>query len=168
MVDVLVGIDYYYELVTGRIRRATGGSVAVETRLGWITNSAGRRPRCGWSHGVEEVGGCVERERRLRRVDVRLRAVSSSGQPVARCRMGAFAIPRIREKIRQGEIDLPDESHEAAVTSMKRWQWPPIGVGVRIGIDYYFGFIIGRMRRRATSGPVALEALIGWVACGNN
>ncbi|KRY44482.1 hypothetical protein T03_15120, partial [Trichinella britovi] len=37
VVDVLVGIDYYYELVTGRIRRATGGSVAVETRLGWIT-----------------------------------------------------------------------------------------------------------------------------------
>ncbi|KRY06664.1 hypothetical protein T12_11394, partial [Trichinella patagoniensis] len=37
VVDVLVGIDYYYELVTGRIRRAIGGSVAVETRLGWIT-----------------------------------------------------------------------------------------------------------------------------------
>ncbi|XP_003368070.1 zinc knuckle protein, partial [Trichinella spiralis] len=45
VVDVLVGIDYYYELVTGRIRRATGGSVAVETRLGWITCGRAARNR---------------------------------------------------------------------------------------------------------------------------
>ncbi|KRY40863.1 hypothetical protein T01_9662 [Trichinella spiralis] len=28
--------NYYYEFVTGRIRRATNGSLAVENRLGWI------------------------------------------------------------------------------------------------------------------------------------
>ncbi|OUC43878.1 hypothetical protein D917_09447, partial [Trichinella nativa] len=77
--------------------------------------------------------------------------------------MGAFAIQRIREKIRQGEMDISDKSHEAAVTKMKRRQWLPIGV--RIEIDY-FGFVTGRMRRRATGGPVALEALFGWVARG--
>ncbi|KRY12861.1 hypothetical protein T12_9418 [Trichinella patagoniensis] len=115
---------------------------------------------------VGKVGDCVERERRLWRVDVRRGAVGSSGQPVASRRMGAFAIQRIREKIRQGEMDISDKSHEAAVTKMKRRQWLPIGVDVRIEIDYYFGFVTGRMRRRATGGPVALEALFGWVARG--
>ncbi|KRZ47830.1 hypothetical protein T02_9183 [Trichinella nativa] len=216
MVDVLVGIDYYYELVTGRIRRAIGGSVAVETRLGWITcgrtarrrslkakvlskgedsddsprrkfgevgssgiapagnpaadgTVASKRLELEGSYGnlrVGKVGGCVDRERRLWRVDVRRGAVGSSGQPVASRRMGAFAIQRIREKIRQGEMDISDKSHEAAVTKMKRRQWLPIGVDVRIEIDYYFGFVTGRMRRRATGGPVALEALFGWVARG--
>ncbi|KRY18247.1 hypothetical protein T12_4835, partial [Trichinella patagoniensis] len=36
LIDVLIGIDYYYEFVTGRIRRTTSGTVAVETRLGWL------------------------------------------------------------------------------------------------------------------------------------
>ncbi|KRY06836.1 hypothetical protein T12_3079, partial [Trichinella patagoniensis] len=36
LMDVLIGIDYYYEFVTGRIRRTTSGTVAVETRLGWL------------------------------------------------------------------------------------------------------------------------------------
>ncbi|XP_003371079.1 conserved hypothetical protein, partial [Trichinella spiralis] len=33
-------------------------------------------------------------------------------------------------------------------------------------VDYYFGFVTGRMRSRATGGPVALEALFGWVVRG--
>ncbi|XP_003367224.1 zinc knuckle protein [Trichinella spiralis] len=216
MVDVLVGIDYYYELVTGRIRRATGGSVAVETRLGWITCGraarrrsieakvlpkgedsddsplrkfgevgssriapagdpaadgavASKRLELDGSYGnlrVGKVGGCVDRERGLWKVDVRSGAVGSLGQPVASRRMGAFAIQRIREKVRQGEMDISDKSQEAAVTKMKRRQWPPIGVDVRIEVDYYFGFVTGRMRSRATGGPVALEALFGWVVRG--
>ncbi|KRZ19174.1 hypothetical protein T11_3297 [Trichinella zimbabwensis] len=36
LLRLVEGIDYYYEFVTGRIRIATSGSVAVETRLGWI------------------------------------------------------------------------------------------------------------------------------------
>ncbi|KRZ51105.1 hypothetical protein T02_110 [Trichinella nativa] len=66
----------------------------------------------------------------------------------------------------RGEMDISDKSHEAAVTKMERRQWLPIGVDVRIEIDYYFGFVTGRMRRRATGGPVALEALFVWVARG--
>ncbi|KRZ50123.1 hypothetical protein T02_1604 [Trichinella nativa] len=85
---------------------------------------------------------------------------SDAGEP------GVLRNTRIREKIRQGEMDISDKSHEAAVTKMKRRQWLPIGVDVRIEIDYYFGFVTGRMRRRATGGPVALEALFGWVARG--
>ncbi|KRY97522.1 hypothetical protein T11_3576, partial [Trichinella zimbabwensis] len=36
VIDVLIGIDYYYDFVTGHIQKTTNGSVAVETRLGWI------------------------------------------------------------------------------------------------------------------------------------
>ncbi|KRY44808.1 hypothetical protein T03_12313, partial [Trichinella britovi] len=36
LIDVLIDIDYYYEYATGRIRRTTSGTVAVETRLGWL------------------------------------------------------------------------------------------------------------------------------------
>ncbi|KRX43000.1 hypothetical protein T09_14567, partial [Trichinella sp. T9] len=39
-------------------------------------------------------------------------------------------------------------------------------IDVLIGIDYYYEFVTGRMRRRATGGPVALETLLGWVVCG--
>ncbi|KRX34940.1 hypothetical protein T05_2291, partial [Trichinella murrelli] len=36
LIDVLISIDYYYEFVTGRIRRTTSGTVTVETRLRWL------------------------------------------------------------------------------------------------------------------------------------
>ncbi|KRY44781.1 hypothetical protein T03_4773 [Trichinella britovi] len=36
LIDVLIGIDYYYEFETDRIRRTTSGTVAVETLLGWL------------------------------------------------------------------------------------------------------------------------------------
>ncbi len=35
-VDLLIGSDYYWELVTGRISRGEDGPVAVETKLGWV------------------------------------------------------------------------------------------------------------------------------------
>lgn len=35
-VDILIGSDSYWELVTGRVRRGTDGPVAIETRLGWV------------------------------------------------------------------------------------------------------------------------------------
>ena len=35
-VDMLVGSDYYWPLVTGKIRRGAGGLVAVHTKLGWV------------------------------------------------------------------------------------------------------------------------------------
>ena len=35
-IDVLIGADYYWELVTGRTSRCENGPVAVHTRLGWV------------------------------------------------------------------------------------------------------------------------------------
>ncbi|KRY15239.1 hypothetical protein T12_9011 [Trichinella patagoniensis] len=66
VVDVLVGIDYYYELVTGRIRRATDESVAMETRLGWITCGRAVRNRAPEA-GVFLLQGEVSDDDALRR-----------------------------------------------------------------------------------------------------
>ena len=35
-VDMLIGSDYCWQLVTGSIRRGTSGPVAVHTKLGWV------------------------------------------------------------------------------------------------------------------------------------
>ena len=35
-VDMLVGSDYYWELVTGSICREVSGPVAIHTKLGWV------------------------------------------------------------------------------------------------------------------------------------
>lgn len=34
-VDILIGADYYWSLVTGRTKRGSGPT-AIETRLGWV------------------------------------------------------------------------------------------------------------------------------------
>ena len=35
-VDILIGCDHYWDLITGRLQRGTAGPVAIETKLGWI------------------------------------------------------------------------------------------------------------------------------------
>jgi len=35
-VDILVGLDQYWKLVTGKIIRCPNGHTAVHTRLGWV------------------------------------------------------------------------------------------------------------------------------------
>ena len=35
-VDLLIGADYYWELVTGRVCRGSNGPTAVHTKLGWV------------------------------------------------------------------------------------------------------------------------------------
>ena len=35
-IDVLIGSDYYWEVVTGKIVKGQGGRVAIETKLGWL------------------------------------------------------------------------------------------------------------------------------------
>ena len=35
-IDVLIGSDYYWKLITGEIRRGDGGPVAFHTRFGWV------------------------------------------------------------------------------------------------------------------------------------
>ena len=35
-VDLFLGSDYYWALVTGQVRRGADGPIAIETRLGWV------------------------------------------------------------------------------------------------------------------------------------
>ena len=35
-IDVLIGSDHYWDLVTGEIRRGASGPVAIQTQLGWV------------------------------------------------------------------------------------------------------------------------------------
>lgn len=35
-IDMLIGSDHYWQLVTGSICRGTSGRVAVHTKLGWV------------------------------------------------------------------------------------------------------------------------------------
>ena len=35
-IDVLIGSDYYWQLVTGSVCRGTNGPVAIHTKLGWV------------------------------------------------------------------------------------------------------------------------------------
>ena len=35
-VDVLIGSDYYWDLVTGSVYRSEGGPTAIHTKLGWV------------------------------------------------------------------------------------------------------------------------------------
>ena len=35
-VDVLIGADYYYEFVTGKVIRRRQGPIAIETKFGWV------------------------------------------------------------------------------------------------------------------------------------
>ena len=36
VVDVLIGSDYYWSLVSGRVRRGSTGPIALDTKVGWI------------------------------------------------------------------------------------------------------------------------------------
>ena len=35
-VDMLIGYDFYWSLITGRVRWGTNGPMAVHTKVGWI------------------------------------------------------------------------------------------------------------------------------------
>ena len=35
-VDILVGSDHYWDLITGRVWRGSDGPVAIDTKLGWV------------------------------------------------------------------------------------------------------------------------------------
>ena len=45
-IDILVGSDHYWKLVTGRVVKGDGGPTAIETRLGWVLS--------GPADGVQE------------------------------------------------------------------------------------------------------------------
>ena len=35
-VDMLIGADHYWDLVTGAVYKNKGGPTAIQTRLGWV------------------------------------------------------------------------------------------------------------------------------------
>ncbi|OUC47807.1 hypothetical protein D917_06644 [Trichinella nativa] len=80
--------------------------------------------------------------------------------------MMALAIPRVCGKVQP----VPGERSDGAPAGTKpetgQRRETPLMIDVLIGIDYYYEFVTGRMRRRATGGPVALETLLGWGVCG--
>ena len=39
-IDILLGSDYYWEIVTGKVCRATSGPVGIHTKLGWVLSGA--------------------------------------------------------------------------------------------------------------------------------
>ena len=41
-VDILIGSDYYWELMTGEIHRSNTGPVAINTKLGWVLSGPGQ------------------------------------------------------------------------------------------------------------------------------
>ena len=52
-VDVLIGSDYYWDLVTGSVCRSEGGPTAIHTKLGWVLSGptpAKDQAQCSMNH----------------------------------------------------------------------------------------------------------------------
>jgi len=45
-VDILIGSDQYWQLVTGEVRRGEGGPTALHTRLGWVLSGPKENSNC--------------------------------------------------------------------------------------------------------------------------
>ena len=43
-VDILIGSNYYWELVMGGVRRGSSGPTAIHTKLGWVLSGPRGRP----------------------------------------------------------------------------------------------------------------------------
>ncbi|KRY26979.1 hypothetical protein T01_8173, partial [Trichinella spiralis] len=117
---------------------------------------------------LESVGGSLAPQRRLRRVEFSLGADSVADQPALRRRVEALAIPRICGKIPHSmSCSLSNKDKDAAQTEVGQQSKPqrPLTIDVLIGVDHYYDFVTGRMKRNAT-GSIALETLLGWIICG--
>ncbi|KRY24060.1 hypothetical protein T03_465, partial [Trichinella britovi] len=62
---------------------------------------------------------------------------------------------------------LSNKDKDAARTEVGQQSKPqrPLTIDVLIGVDHYYDFVTGRMKRNAT-GSIALETLLGWIICG--
>ncbi|KRZ48067.1 hypothetical protein T02_3489 [Trichinella nativa] len=111
---------------------------------------------------LETVGGSLAPQRRLRRVEFSLGANSVADQPALRRRVEALAIPRICGKIPHSmSCSLSNKDKDAARTEVGQQSKPqrPLTIDVLIGVDHYYHFVTGRMKRNAT-GSIALETLL--------
>ena len=43
-VDVLIGSDWYWSLVTGRVIQGKSGTIAIHTKVGWILSGPATSP----------------------------------------------------------------------------------------------------------------------------
>ncbi|KRZ81965.1 hypothetical protein T08_8299, partial [Trichinella sp. T8] len=141
----------------------TGSQVSfIRKDVTEVLGLTGSHERCRFT----TLGGRVGPVRRWRRVEFRLGAVESSGRPLTSTLIRAVAIPQVCGKVQP----VPGERSKGAPAGTKlemgQRREMPLMIDVLIGIDYYYEFVTGRIRRRATSGPVALETLLGWVVCG--
>ncbi|KRX15999.1 hypothetical protein T07_9739 [Trichinella nelsoni] len=104
---VLVGIDYYYKLVTGRIRRATGGRVSGRRDPPWLDHVRESRPKT-----IPRARGLLVERRRLRRqhpAEIQGgRVVRNSGAAD-----GAVALKKL-------ELEGPYENHAGALHGAAR------------------------------------------------
>ncbi|KRZ64607.1 hypothetical protein T08_14055, partial [Trichinella sp. T8] len=92
-------------------------------------------------------------QRRLRRVEFSLGANSVADQPALRRRVEALAIPRICGKIPHSmSCSLSNKDKDAARTEVGQQSKPqrPLTIDVLIGVDHYYDFVTGRMKRNAT------------------
>ncbi|KRY91281.1 hypothetical protein T4D_7119 [Trichinella pseudospiralis] len=93
------------------------------------------------------LGGRVGPERRWRRVEFRLGAVESSDRPKSSTKVKALAIPRVCGKVQP----VPDEHTDGALaetdSERRQRQGASLVIDVLIGIDYYYEFMTGRVRR---------------------
>ncbi|KRY42651.1 hypothetical protein T01_12392 [Trichinella spiralis] len=141
----------------------TGAQVSfIRKDVAEVPGLRGPHERCLFT----TLGSRVGPERRWRRVEFRLGAVGTSGRPETSTLMMALAIPRVCGKVQPVPGERYDGAPAGTKPEMGQRRETPLMIDVLIGIDYYYEFVTGRMRRRATGGPVALETLLGWVVCG--
>ncbi|XP_003370761.1 zinc knuckle protein [Trichinella spiralis] len=141
----------------------TGAQVSfIRKDVAEVPGLTGPHERCRFT----TLGGRVGPEHRWRRVEFRLGAVGTSGRPETSTLMMALAIPRVCGKVQPVQGERYDGAPAGTKPEMGQRRETPLMIDVLISIDYYYEFVTGRMRRRATGGPVALETLLGWVVCG--
>ncbi|KRX85893.1 hypothetical protein T4E_4133 [Trichinella pseudospiralis] len=113
-----------------------------------VSRSPVLAPTAGRNHVVRPtLGGRVGPERRWRRVEFRLGAVESSDRPKSSTKVKALAIPRVFGKVQP----VPDEHTDGALaetdSERRQRQGASLVIDVLIGIDYYYEFMTGRVRR---------------------
>ncbi|KRZ81273.1 hypothetical protein T08_8766, partial [Trichinella sp. T8] len=141
----------------------TGSQVSfIRKDVAEVLRLTGSHERCRFT----TLGGRVGPVRRWRRVEFRLGAVESSGRPLTSTLIRALAISRVCGKVQPVPGERSDGAPAGTKPEMGERRETPLMIDVLIGIDYYYEFVTGRMQRRATGGPIALETLLGWVVCG--
>ena len=76
-VDMLIGADYYWQLVTGSISRGSDGPIAVHTKLGWVLSgptSHAENNHCSMNLGITHVLHAETRSAEPEPLDEQLRA----------------------------------------------------------------------------------------------